>query len=386
MASILLALGVGIGIGICLQKGRFCFVHAFRDLIALKDTRVTKGVLAATVVTMVLWSVASVAGYGPSLTGGSWGLVGLLGGFLFGVGMTYAGGCATGTLFRVGEGYVHFWVTLCAMGVGYVIFVLLFPTLESAVFQRLTIGTDISLFGSVPLPEPIVALLVACGVVLVYATLVGREADTALRADGGTTVDQPQVGNPTLVGLIRFFDGTRSYLRGFGRIDDPIAASKRPWDPRTAGLGITVLALVWFVEVSTLGVSGSEARWTGLVLQQAGVDVSQYEYWGSILFHGEAAHVTTDMVMVAAIVLGAFLAAVWSGDFAIRTPKRQRLPNAIVGGLLMGGAARIAGCNIALVYSGLASLSLHAVTGTIGILCGVYVTTHWLYRDVGCAL
>jgi hypothetical protein len=275
------------------------------------------------------------------------------------------------------------------MGIGYVIFVLAFPTLQSTYFEPLTVGADVSLFQALPFPAPVVAFLMTGVVLLVYATIIGRETTSRnpeLQTDGGIVTNTTPTGNPTLLGFRRLIQGTRAYIWGFFEIDDPIAASKRPWDARTAGLGITVLALIWFIEVSTLGISGSEARWTGLLLQQTGIDVSQYEYWGSVLFSGEAAHVTTDMVMVASIIIGSFLAAYWSGDFAIRVPKLRRIPNAVVGGVVMGAAARVAGCNIGIVYSGLATLSLHAATGTIGIIAGVYVTTRWLYRDVGCAL
>ena len=34
---------------------------------------------------------------------------GLLGGFVFGIGMTIAGGCAVGTLWRMGEGQIKLW-------------------------------------------------------------------------------------------------------------------------------------------------------------------------------------------------------------------------------------------------------------------------------------
>ena len=36
----------------------------------------------------------------------------LLGGFIFGVGMSLAGGCASGALWRAGEGHVKLWVAV----------------------------------------------------------------------------------------------------------------------------------------------------------------------------------------------------------------------------------------------------------------------------------
>lgn len=388
VSQLLIAVVVGVGLGVFLQKGRFCFVHAFRDLFAFKDSRVTKGVLTATTLTMLFWSVAYALGYYRGFWTPGWGLTGLVGGFVFGVGMTYAGGCASGTLYRAGQGYLHFWLTLLAMGGGYAAFTVLFPTLQSAYFEPLTFGEGTTLFRAAPIPAPLLAALVALGVVAVYATIVGRagrssDADREVAADGG----RPAAGSALVDGLRALATGTRSYLRGFAEIDDWVAASKRPWDPRTAALGITAVAVVWFTQVAIVGITGPEARWTGYLLERAGVDAGSFTYWGSILFQGEGVGVTTDMVMIAAVVLGAFLAAVWSGDFSLRVPKRERLPNALGGGFLMGAGSRLApGCNIGNIYSGIAELSVHSFIATIGILAGVYVMTHWLYRDVGCAI
>ena len=387
MATLLIAVVVGLGLGFFLQKGRFCFVHAFRDLFAFKDSRVTKGVLAAVVLTMLAWSVASHFGYYVGFWTPGWGLTGLIGGFVFGVGMTYAGGCASGTLYRAGQGYLHFWLTLLFMGVGYAAFTVAFPTLQGAYFEPLTFGEGVTLFEAAALPAPVVALLASGVIVLGYATVVGREATAATDARRTAASANVSALAAPVAGLRDLVRGTRAYLASFRDIDDPVAASKRPWDPRTAAIGITAVAVVWFAHVSIVGVTGPEARWTGYLLSQAGVDVAGYEYWGSVLFAGEGVSLTVDMVMIAFVIVGAGIAAAWSGDFALRVPKRRRIPNAVVGGFLMGAGSRLApGCNIGNIYSGIASLSVHSFVAAVGIVAGVYVMTHWLYRDVGCAI
>ncbi|SEO46298.1 Sulphur transport [Halogranum amylolyticum] len=103
---------VGLGIGVFLQKGRFCFVHAFHDFFAMKDSRTTKAVLLATTLTMVFWSIAYALGFYQGFWTPGWGLTGLVGGFVFGVGMTYAGGCASGTLYRHRRPTDYGWSTL----------------------------------------------------------------------------------------------------------------------------------------------------------------------------------------------------------------------------------------------------------------------------------
>jgi len=156
------------------------------------------------------------------------------------------------------------------------------------------------------------------------------------------------------------------YLRGFCEIDDLRAASKRPWNPRTAALGIAVVAVVWFTQVSIVVITGRESRWTAYLLQTAGVDAEGYEYWGSVLFAGEGVSVTVDMVMIAFVIVGAFAAAYWSGDFRLRIPKKERLPNAVAGGFLMGVGSRLApGYSIGNIYSGIAELSVHSFIAAV---------------------
>ncbi|MGB9964134.1 YeeE/YedE family protein [Halobacterium hubeiense] len=389
MNSLLVAAVVGLGLGVFLQKGRFCFVNAFRDFFAYKDSRVTKGVLAATLITMVFWGIAYQLGYYQGLWTPAWGLTGLVGGFIFGVGMTYAGGCASGTLYRAGEGYLQFWLTLVFMGVGYAAFTVAFPTLQSTYFGPLQFGEGVSLFAISPVPAGLLALLVAAGVTLVYATLVGRGATKGDPEERATVASaQPSVLLAPVVGARQFARGTRRYFGGLVEAwRTPLASSKRPWDPRTAALGITAVAVLWFTQVSIVGVTGPEARWTGYLLQQVGVDAGSFEYWGAILFRGAGVGVTTDMVMIGFVIVGAGLAAAWSGDFSLRVPKRRRLPNAVVGGFMMGAGSRLApGCNIGNIYSGIAELSVHSFVAAAGIVLGVYAMTHWIYREVGCAI
>lgn len=388
LADVVIAIVVGIGLGFFLQKGRFCFVHAFRDLFAFKDTRVTKGVLVAIVLTMLGWSVAYHFGYYQGFWTPDWGLTGLVGGFIFGVGMTYAGGCASGTLYRAGQGYIHFWITLLFMGVGYAVFAIAFPWLGTTYFDPLTFGAGRSLFESGTLPAPLVATLAAGLLIGAYVTVTGRDVIASREHRGqAASLSLIAVLGAPIVGTRRLIVGTRAYIDGIRSIDDWMAASKRPWDPRTAAIGITGVAMLWFAHVSIVGITGPEARWTGYALNAVGIDVDGIEYWGSILFAGEGVRLTVDMIMIAMVILGAGIAAVWSGDFTVRMPRLRRLPNATIGGFLMGAGSRLApGCNIGNIYSGIASLSIHSFIASVGIILGVYVMTRWLYREVGCAL
>ncbi|MCG6197683.1 YeeE/YedE family protein, partial [Anoxybacillus sp. LAT_38] len=87
-----------------LQRGRFCVVGAYRDVILVKDNRMFIAVLIAIAVQSI--GVYALAGLGLiqlSDVPFTW-LGAIVGGFVFGWGIVLAGGCATGTWYRAGEG------------------------------------------------------------------------------------------------------------------------------------------------------------------------------------------------------------------------------------------------------------------------------------------
>lgn len=97
--------------GFILQRSRFCFTASVRDPIITGSTSVTRAVLIALAVTTVMFTAikygAQVAGL--PIPGSSFvvpiSLATAVGAFMFGIGMVIAGGCASGTLMRVGEGF-----------------------------------------------------------------------------------------------------------------------------------------------------------------------------------------------------------------------------------------------------------------------------------------
>ena len=89
--------------GMCLQYGRFCFSSAFRDLFAVGVPRMAVGIMIA----MVLFGFVSafVTATGMStFHPAPYGMHSVIAGLIFGVGMVFAGGCASGSLYKTGEG------------------------------------------------------------------------------------------------------------------------------------------------------------------------------------------------------------------------------------------------------------------------------------------
>ena len=115
---------IGISFGFILQKSRFCFVSSMRDPYLTGSTSLTKAVLIAFAITTIGFTVIKYGAYINNLPipGQDYiapiSLATVIGSFIFGIGMVIAGGCATGTLVRVGEGFLLQLIVLFAFIVG----------------------------------------------------------------------------------------------------------------------------------------------------------------------------------------------------------------------------------------------------------------------------
>jgi uncharacterized membrane protein YedE/YeeE len=110
-AVILLA---GFAIGFIMHRSRLCFARAFREPFVTAEGDMTKAVILALAIGIpiaaLLFGKKVIDPYvaiPPTFWIGS-----LLGGFIFGIGMVFAGGCASGGLWRMGEGHLKLWVAM----------------------------------------------------------------------------------------------------------------------------------------------------------------------------------------------------------------------------------------------------------------------------------
>lgn len=114
----------GVVFGMILQRSRFCFTAAFRDPVITGSTSLTRAVFLAIAVGTIGFSALSL--YSISTGGKPMGtdsvaplsILTVIGGVMFGIGMVTAGGCASGTLMRVGEGFQLQWVALLCFMLG----------------------------------------------------------------------------------------------------------------------------------------------------------------------------------------------------------------------------------------------------------------------------
>ena len=104
----------GLVIGVLMQRTRFCFVRAFRDPFMTGESEATRAVAIAVIISTIGFSIlkwTDLKDWDVFVTPGFW-MGSLLGGSIFGIGMSLSGGCGTSSLWRAGEGQIKLWVAL----------------------------------------------------------------------------------------------------------------------------------------------------------------------------------------------------------------------------------------------------------------------------------
>jgi uncharacterized membrane protein YedE/YeeE len=110
----------GAAFGVVFQRSRFCLVRAFREPFMTGEASHTRAAALALVLSTLGFAILK---YTDAKDRGEWvfaavGIGALLGGTLFGIGMTLAGGCGAGSIWRAGEGQVKLWAALLCFSAG----------------------------------------------------------------------------------------------------------------------------------------------------------------------------------------------------------------------------------------------------------------------------
>ncbi|MCK9387530.1 MAG: YeeE/YedE family protein [Sulfuritalea sp.] len=102
----------GFAMGFIMHRSRLCFARCFREPFMTAEGHMTKAIILGLAIGVPIASlliekklIDAYLGIPPTFWVGS-----LLGGLIFGVGMIFAGGCASGSLWRMGEGHIKLWV------------------------------------------------------------------------------------------------------------------------------------------------------------------------------------------------------------------------------------------------------------------------------------
>jgi len=319
---ILSGLVVGLAFGYGLQRGRFCSNTGFRDILLTADSTMFRAWALAVLVQLVGVTALSTSGFLPVTVPPFWWAANLLGGLTFGVGMVLAGGCSSGTCYRVGEGLAGSLLALIAFGAG----LLIMSGGALAPLERALQGSVVS----------------ADGESLTLANLLGV--------------------NPWLVVV-------------------PLAIAVGWWLVRSGASKYRSGGWSWQVSGAALGVIGI-AAWLSSAATGRVYGLSMtgpMRVWFEGIFQGGLA-LDWGAFLIVGLFLGAFLSALSHGEARWRVPKGDRLMQSIIGGLLMGFGAQLAGgCTIGHSLTGLSVLSVASVVTTVSIIGGAWATSWWMF-------
>ena len=331
---------IGILFGFALQRGRFCMNSAFRDILLMKDFTTFKAVAVALLVELVGFALMAMVGMitlaPPGLILGAQ----IVGGFLFGIGMALAGGCASGITYRTGEGMVGamsavlgFSIAALATSSG-----ILKPW--SGFFKQIGVFTtadekSLTLANVFGLPHYVVAFGLAILIIVIWIVIARRNPEEKLPAVKASLYDKifkhgwPWMTSGIVIGLI----GVASF---------PLSAATK----RNYPLGIT-------------------AGWEN-ILKSLTTEENLFANFGTLIIVGA--------------VIGAAIAAILAKEFKLRAPVPAVLLQTFLGGALMGfGSKTAGGCNIGHILSGVPQLSLGSIVAGTFIILGGWTAAYFLF-------
>jgi len=361
----------GLGFGFVLQRARFCFASAFRDLFLLGYGRNMKGVLVGLAVGSIGFGLVMSRQVPmtfldilpPSANVLPLGLHTALGGLLFGVGMVVAGGCVSGSVYRMGEGYVASWVAFAGVMAGLLVSAYTWNWWWDTIISR---APRLWLPTWLGHPGALVATLAALAAVYVGVLVLEHRAGMVLPRP--TRSEAP----PATVG-----DEIRSSAR---------TVFVEGWAAVPAGAVLGGLNVLLFTAQEPWGFTGEVSRWSLGVASLAGMTppalAGVAELPGCVFVPSDGTFLNHMLFLVVGMWFGSFAGAVGAGEFKVRIPKqRARYAQSLGGGVLMGYGAGIGmGCTIGAFFSAIPSLAVNGWVFAVFLAGGAWLGTQMIRR------
>ncbi|MER3404827.1 MAG: hypothetical protein C4289_06405, partial [Chloroflexota bacterium] len=288
----------------------------------------------------------------------------VVGGLAFGAGMVLAGGCVSGTLFRIGEGYVTSWVTLAGILLGLA---------GAAHTWNWWWTVHISRQPAVWLPRTLgfgwSAALVLGVLGALYLAIMWWESRDGIPLVASRSHPEP----PPLT---------------FG---ERVAAIWRTvfvqgWPYAAGGVALGVLNILSYAYNHPLGVTGELSAWSDRLFSTMGWGAGRLlgtdQFAGCNLVSDGRGLVTPSLTLDAGLIAGSLVAALLAGEFKLRFPHvKTRYLQSLGGGALMGyGAGLALGCTIGAFFSAIPSLGLSGWVFGLSLFAGAFLGVQAIKR------
>ena len=366
---------LGLGAGLVLQRGRLCFAGAFRDLFLMRNGTMMRAILVglaimAPVFALIQARAVPEPSFGAVAVGAHVVPLGLnlaVGGLLFGIGMVVAGGCVSGTLYRIGEGYLASWASLFGILLGLSLAAHTWNAWYTWTIQSAPMGwlpTTLGYGGAVVLTW---LALGAAFVASLWWETRGNAGPPPFIAPAARRAPPP-------VALGDHLKAIRSGLLSKG------------WPPLAAVVALAGLNVAAYLVDTPLGVTGELAAWADRAASLVGLAAPALlgadALAGCNLAIGSGGVINATTLLDAGLVFGALVAALAAREFKVRVPRqKRRYLQSFAGGSLMGYGAGIGvGCTIGAFFSAIPSLGLSGWVFGLALLVGAGIGTQIIRR------
>ena len=365
---------VGVAFGAICQRSRFCFVAGFRDLFLMRQGRMLRGIIAGLAVAtagfaMVMATIVPNPGSGVLPSDAHilpLGIATVLGGLLFGYGMVIAGGCVSGSLYRMGEGYIGSWVAIGGVLIGLY-----------ALNRTWNWWWDNQISGDIIAWIP-TSFTYTWAIVLTFALLALAFAAVSWWERRGITAMSVAI---PISSAVPESTGPDTTLAAVAR-----KVFRAEWTPLIGGTALAAVNILLFIRYRPIGVVGELSRWVSDLADSVGAGVGELngisDIPGCVPRFVEGTWFTDAFMLNAGIIAGAFTAALLAREFRLRVPRSpRRYLQSLGGGVVMGyGAGLGLGCTIGAFFSAIPSLALNGWVYAIALAVGAYAGTAFIRR------
>lgn len=348
-----IATGIGFVVGAVSSKTNFCTLGAVSDWVNIGDKArmcawllaIAVAILGVTILDTTGLAVIGTNTFPPYQTVSFAWLRYLLGGLMFGVGMTLASGCGNKTLIRIGSGNIKSLVVLVVASLS--AYAMLWTDFYSVAFNPWVAATSLDL------------------------KQYGFESQSVAELLGSSHAATGSVLGITLIGLV--------------------FAAKDFRQNKDAMLGGLVMGLAvsagWYVTGGTMGTQWKEFA-DFADMRPLRVDTQSLTFVSPM---GDLVHYLTSprdfsllnfgIMTMLGVTLGAFFYSAWSRQLRRESfASGKDFANHVIGAMLMGvGGVLAMGCTIGQGVTGVSTLAIGSFLALLSMIAGAFGTMKYLY-------